>query len=164
MLFSILAIVSGANSYRGVKTFIKVHRQKLNKAFKIGWKRPPAHTSIRFILQGLKAEDVEKAFREHAANLNSGETVCNGATPLSGVQTVDGKKRNRHETRTVVVFDAAPAVMGTQWEPCVAAIIQVERIVLTFQPATGLWRRSCENSFYLSNRPAPLEQLISANL
>jgi hypothetical protein len=32
-------------------------------------------TSIRFILQGLKAEDVEKAFREHAANLNSGETV-----------------------------------------------------------------------------------------
>jgi hypothetical protein len=31
--------------------------------------------SIRFILQGLKAEDVEKAFREHAANLNSGETV-----------------------------------------------------------------------------------------
>ena len=75
LLFSILAIVSGANSYRGVKTFIKVHRQKLNKAFKIGWKRPPAHTSIRFILQGLKAEDVEKAFREHAANLNSGETV-----------------------------------------------------------------------------------------
>ena len=93
------------------------------------------------------------------------EAVCNGATPLSGVQTVDGKKRNRHETRTVAVFDAAPAVMGTQWEPCVAAIIQVERIVLTFQPATGLWRRSCENSFYLSNRPlAPLEQLISANL
>jgi hypothetical protein len=38
-------------------------------------RRPPAHTSIRFILQGLKAEDVEKAFREHAANLNSGETV-----------------------------------------------------------------------------------------
>jgi len=31
LLFSILAIVSGANSYRGVKTFIKVHRQKLNR-------------------------------------------------------------------------------------------------------------------------------------
>ena len=44
LLFSILAIVSGANSYRGVRTFIKVHRRKLNKAFKISWKRPPAHT------------------------------------------------------------------------------------------------------------------------
>ena len=90
------------------------------------------------------------------------EAVCNGATPLSGVQTVDGKKRNRHETRTVAVFDAAPAVMGTQWEPCVAAIIQVERIVLTFQPATGLWRRSCENSFYLSNRPLDAAQAAEA--
>ncbi len=90
------------------------------------------------------------------------EAVCNGTTPLSGVQTVDGKKRNRHETRTVAVFDAAPAVMGTQWEPCVAAIIQVERIVLTFQPATGLWRRSCENSFYLSNRPLDAAQAAEA--
>ena len=70
LLFSILAIVSGANSYRGIRTFIKVHRAKLNKAFKISWKRSPAHTAIRYILQGLSAADVEKAFREHAANLN----------------------------------------------------------------------------------------------
>ena len=51
LLFSILAIVSGANSYRGICTFIKVHRRKLNKAFKISWKRPPSHTAIRYILQ-----------------------------------------------------------------------------------------------------------------
>src|SRR3981081_3267505 len=72
LLFSILAIVSGANSYRGIRTFIKVHRRKLNKAFKISWKRPPAHTAIRYILQGLTAADVEKTFREHAASLNLG--------------------------------------------------------------------------------------------
>jgi hypothetical protein len=36
--------------------------------------------------------------------------------PLSGVQTVDGKRRNRHETRTIAVFDASPAVVGTEWE------------------------------------------------
>ena len=70
LLFSILAIVSGVNSYRGIRTFIKVHRRNLNKAFKISWKRPPAHTAIRYILQGLSAEEVEKAFREHATNLN----------------------------------------------------------------------------------------------
>jgi hypothetical protein len=62
--------VSGANSYRGIRTYVKVHRQELNKAFKIKWKRPPAHTAIRYILQGLSAADVEKVFREHAANLN----------------------------------------------------------------------------------------------
>src|SRR6202522_3080182 len=70
LLFSILAIVSGANSYRGIRTYVKVHRQALNKAFKIKWKRPPAHTAIRYILQGLGAADVEMVFREHAANLN----------------------------------------------------------------------------------------------
>ena len=86
LLFSILAIVSGANSYRGVRTFIKVHRRKLNKAFKISWKRPPAHTAIRYILQGLKAADVEQAFREHAAALDL-------TAEVSGVRVVafDGK-------------------------------------------------------------------------
>lgn len=86
LLFSILAIVSGANSYRGIRTFIKVHRPKLNKAFKIGWKRAPAHTAIRYILQGLSAEEVEKAFRDHAASLNP-------RTPRPGARVVafDGK-------------------------------------------------------------------------
>ena len=70
LLFSLFAMVSGANSYRGIRTYIQVHRKELNKAFKIKWKRPPAHTAIRYILQGLGAADVEQAFREHAAGLN----------------------------------------------------------------------------------------------
>jgi len=86
LLFSILAIVSGANSYRGVRTFIKMHRVKLNKAFKINWKRPPAHTAIRYILQGLEAAEVEKAFREHASRLNDV-----AASPGARVVAFDGK-------------------------------------------------------------------------
>ena len=86
LLFSILAIVSGANSYRGIRTFIKIHRRKLNKAFKISWKRPPAHTAIRYILQGLSAVDVEKVFREHAADLNH-----SGAGSGTRVIAFDGK-------------------------------------------------------------------------
>ena len=81
------------------------------------------------------------------------EAACNTALPLSGVRTVDEKKRNRHETRIIAVFDAVPAVVGTEWEPYVAAVIAVERSVNAFQPATGLWKTSAETSFYLSNRP-----------
>jgi hypothetical protein len=76
LLFSIFAMVSGANSYRGIRTYVKVHRKELNKAFKIKWKRPPAHTAIRYILQGLSAADVETVFREHAANLNLAPAGC----------------------------------------------------------------------------------------
>jgi hypothetical protein len=63
LLFAILAIVTGADSYRGIHTFIKTHRRRLNKAFTIVWKRAPAHTAIRYILQGLKPADVENVFR-----------------------------------------------------------------------------------------------------
>jgi len=86
LLFSILAIVTGANSYRGIRTFIKTHLKRLNKAFEIDWKGPPAHTAIRYILQGLDPADVETVFREHAANLNSSE-----ATAGKRILAFDGK-------------------------------------------------------------------------
>ena len=50
LLFSILAIVSGGNSYRSVTTFIEAQRRRLNRAFGLTWRRAPAHPSIRNIL------------------------------------------------------------------------------------------------------------------
>ena len=38
LLFAILAIVCGCNSYRGIVTFIDVHRRRLNAAFSLKWK------------------------------------------------------------------------------------------------------------------------------
>lgn len=70
LLFSILAVVSGANSYRTIHTFIETHLRKLKKVFKIKWKKAPCYSEIRFVLQNLNPDDVEKAFREHAATLN----------------------------------------------------------------------------------------------
>jgi hypothetical protein len=81
------------------------------------------------------------------------ETACNHVKPLSAVQTIERKKRNRHETRTVALFDAPPAVARTERGPHVTTIIAIERRVLTFQPATGLWNASRETAFYLSNHP-----------
>ena len=69
LLFSILAVVTGGNSYRSIVTFIKVHRRRLNAAFGLHWRRAPAHTSIRYILQGLDPQAVEQIFRQHAAGL-----------------------------------------------------------------------------------------------
>jgi hypothetical protein len=90
------------------------------------------------------------------------EAACATALPLSGVQTVDGKRRNRHETRRIAVFDASPAVVGTDWEPYVTVIIQVERSVYAFQPTTGLWKASMETSFYLSNHAVDASQAANA--
>ena len=59
LLFSILAIVTGCNSYRGIVTFMTVHRHRLNATFGLNWRRAPAHTAIRYILQGLDPAVVE---------------------------------------------------------------------------------------------------------
>ena len=106
LLFSILAIVSGANSYRGIRTFIKVHRTKLNKAFKIGWKRPPAHTAIRYILQGLKASDVEKAFRQHATSLNQDKGGAKARVVAFDGNTLKGSFDNFKDAKARQVLSA----------------------------------------------------------
>jgi len=86
LLFSILAIVSGGNSYRSVATFIAVHRRRLNRTFGLKWRRAPAHTSIRNILQGLDSGAVEAAFRRHASLLQTAS-----AKPGGGSLAIDGK-------------------------------------------------------------------------
>jgi len=86
LLFSILAIVTGCNSYRGIVTFIAVHCRRLNAAFSLKWKRAPAHTAVRYILQGLDPAAVEVAFRRHAALLQAAH-----ATPGQGSIALDGK-------------------------------------------------------------------------
>ena len=72
LLFSVLAVVTGGNSYRSIETFITVHRRRLNAAFGLRWRRAPAHTAIRYILQGLDPKVVEQVFRCHAAGLLDG--------------------------------------------------------------------------------------------
>jgi hypothetical protein len=73
-LFAILAVVAGANSYRGIHSFIDVHLRPLRKFFGLKWRRAPAYTTIRIILQQLDAASVEQVFRRHAAILHEKST------------------------------------------------------------------------------------------
>ncbi len=69
LLLSILAILSWAKSYRNIHSFIKVHYQQLNKVFQLNWKRLPAYTTIRNIIQNIDRESLEQIFRKHAYEL-----------------------------------------------------------------------------------------------
>ena len=106
LLFSIFAIVSGADSYRGIRTFIKVHRRQLNKAFKISWKRPPAHTAIRYILQGLNPVDIEKGFREHAADLNFDAAISGARVIAFDGKVLKGSFDNFNDAKAKQVLSA----------------------------------------------------------
>jgi hypothetical protein len=74
LLFSILAILSGATSYRKICQFIVTHYEELNNLLVLDWKRMPAYTTIRDIIQGTNGEELEQSFRKYSASLhNQGE-------------------------------------------------------------------------------------------
>ena len=106
LLFSILAIVTGCNSYRGIVTFIDVHRRKLNAACGLTWRRAPAHTAIRYILQGIDPAAVEAVFRRHAALLQTARgTTGQGSIALDG-KTLRGSFDNFRDRAAVQVLSA----------------------------------------------------------
>jgi len=66
LLFSILAILSGADSYRKIQKFIVVHYDTLNEIFDLNWNRVPVHTTIRNIIQGTVGTELEQSFRQYS--------------------------------------------------------------------------------------------------
>ena len=88
LLFTVLAMLAGARSYRQVHAFIQAHLPRLNETFGLSLRRAPAYSTVRFILQGLDADEMERAFRRHAAALAApaGETTD---APLA--VAIDGK-------------------------------------------------------------------------
>ena len=89
LLYTILGMIAGANSYRQMHEFIRIHRQRLNEAFGLELRYAPSYTGLRGILQGVNASALEAAFRAHAASL---APAPEGEATLKWVAiAVDGK-------------------------------------------------------------------------
>lgn len=86
LLYAILAMVAGANSYRQIHEFIRTHLQRLNGAFGLDLPYPPSYTGLRLILQGIDPAALEAAFRRYAASIPT-PLVVEGPTAIA----VDGK-------------------------------------------------------------------------
>ena len=92
LLFSVLAVLAGATSYRGIRVFIGVHRERLNATFGARFRRAPAVNTFRGLFQALGPADLEAAFRRHARAL--GETAP-ASGPEPRVIALDGKTLKR---------------------------------------------------------------------
>ncbi len=69
VLFSIMAILSSAKSYRDIARFIKKHFKNLQKDFGLEWKKAPVYTTLRNIVQGIDKQGLESCFRSYAQSL-----------------------------------------------------------------------------------------------
>jgi DDE_Tnp_1-associated len=96
LLFTVLGMLAGARSYRQAHAFIRTHLDRLNRGFGLSLRRAPAYSSVRFILRGLDAAAIKRAFRAHAAGLadvpaegagaGDGRAIRGGAAESGGVE------------------------------------------------------------------------------
>src|SRR4051794_10036214 len=86
LLFSVLAALAGATSYRRIRLFMGVHRERLNATFGARFRRAPAVNTLRALVHALDPAEVEAAFRRHAAHLGDATTP-----PGRRVIALDGK-------------------------------------------------------------------------
>ena len=63
LLLSVIAILYNAKSYRDISRFIKTKFESLKQELSLSWKRLPAYTTIRNIIQGIDQDELEAAFR-----------------------------------------------------------------------------------------------------
>jgi hypothetical protein len=69
LLFTVLALLSGATSYRHIICFLEQRRLVLNALFGCTLKRAPSLNTLRTLLRTLDRDALEDAFRQHARGL-----------------------------------------------------------------------------------------------
>jgi len=71
LLFTVLATLTGATSYRKIIAFIALQRERLNTVFGAYFQRAPAVNTLRHLFLALGRDDLEAAFRRHACDLSA---------------------------------------------------------------------------------------------
>ena len=71
LLFSVLAMLTGATSYQKIIAFIALQRERLNAVFGACFPRAPAVNTLRHLFLALSRDDLEAAFRRHACDLSA---------------------------------------------------------------------------------------------
>ncbi len=69
LLFTVLALLSGATSYRRIICFLEQRRIVLNALFGCSLRRAPSLNALRSVLQSVERDALEDAFRRHARGL-----------------------------------------------------------------------------------------------
>lgn len=114
LLFTVLALLSGARSYRGIITFLEQRRELLNRQFGVNLKRAPAVNTLRTVLQTLETETLEAALRRHAkALLPTGKPGERPAIAIDG-KTLRGSFdhiNDRKAAQTLTAFASESAIV-----------------------------------------------------
>ena len=133
LLFSVLAVLAGATSYRGIVTFLAVHRDRLGRVYGVRLRRAPAVNTLRNLFLALDPAALEAAFRRLARHLDeAGPRSSDGPRAVA----LDGKTLRRsfdrlHDRAAAHVLGAfatdAALILGHHEVPDVPAEVEAVR-------------------------------------
>jgi predicted transposase YbfD/YdcC len=120
LLFSVLAILSGAKGYIGLITFMEERLDVLNEVFGSKFKRAPSVNTVRTLLQVLGAEPIETVLRRHAGEL----VMASDDDGMMPIVALDGKVlrgsfdhfNDRKAVHTLSAFAAGEGIVLAQVE------------------------------------------------
>src|SRR4051794_41594533 len=93
LLFAVLAVLAGATSYRRIRLFIGVHRERLNATFGAGFRRAPAINTLRTLFHALDPAEIQAAFPDHSEQLGDATPSPRGRGIALGGQALRGRLR-----------------------------------------------------------------------
>jgi len=106
LLFSVLAVLTGATSYKKIIVFIALQRERLNAVFGACFRRAPAVNTLRHLFLALGRDDLEAAFRRHARDLSAGDTTSLPRTVALDGKTLHGSFDHLTDRKAVHVLSA----------------------------------------------------------
>ena len=106
LLFSVLAVLTGATSYKKIIAFIALQRERLNAVFGACFQRAPAVNTLRHLFLALSHDDLEAAFRRHARDLSARNTPEALRTVALDGKTLRGSFDHLTDRKAVHVLSA----------------------------------------------------------
>jgi hypothetical protein len=83
LLFSVLAVLSGATGYASIADWINLKEKNLRKVFGLLWVRMPKKSGLQKVFVGLDKVELEKAFRAYSLSLVQSQPTA--AKPTSKI-------------------------------------------------------------------------------
>jgi hypothetical protein len=134
LLFSVLAVLAGATSYRGIVTFLAGHRDRLGHVYGVCLRRAPAVNTLRNLFLVLDPQALEAAFRRHARQLGGGRPDGPHAAVALDGETLRRRFDRLHDRAAAHVLGAfaadAALILGHQEVPDVPAEVEAVRAMI----------------------------------
>jgi hypothetical protein len=142
LLFSVLAVLAGATSYRGIVTFLAIHRDRLGRIYGVRLRRAPAVNTLRNLFLALDPAALEAAFRRHARHLGAGRPEGSHAAVALDGKTLRRSFDRLHDRAAAHVLGAfaadAALILGHQEVPDVPAEAEAVRAMIRDLGLTGV--------------------------